>query len=68
MNYRTLTTLASGLALLIVASGMQTSTAQQPAFKRTILQKAGLSVPGREAVTALMGPEGEIGSRDESSA
>ena len=53
MSYRTLTTLASGLALLIVAAGMQTSTAQQPAFNRTVLQRADLSVPGREAVTAL---------------
>ena len=54
MSYRTLTALASGFALLIVAAGMQTtSTAQPPAFKRAVLQKADLSVPGREAVTAM---------------
>ena len=45
-------TLALTLAL-IVAAGLQTSTAQQPALKRTVLQKADLPVPGREAVTAL---------------
>ena len=30
-----------------------TVAAQQPAFKRTVLQQGDLSVPGREAITAL---------------
>ena len=36
-------------AILAIAAG---ATAQQPAFTRTVLQQADLSVPGREAVTA----------------
>jgi quercetin dioxygenase-like cupin family protein len=36
-----------GLAGLVVGVG-----AQQPGFKRTVLQQSALSVPGREAVTA----------------
>jgi quercetin dioxygenase-like cupin family protein len=37
-----------GLAGLVAGLG-----AQQPGFKRTVLQQSKLSVPGREAVTAL---------------
>lgn len=37
-------------ALAAVAGG---AAAQQPAFKRTVLQQADISIPGREAVTAI---------------
>jgi quercetin dioxygenase-like cupin family protein len=38
------------LTLTAVAAGV---SGQQPAFKRTVLQQVDLSVPGREAVTAV---------------
>ena len=41
------------VALFVVASASATAVlAQQPAFKRTVLQTVELSVTGREAVTA----------------
>jgi quercetin dioxygenase-like cupin family protein len=43
------------ITLTVVAlalSGIQ--AAQQPAFKRTVVQQGDISVPGREAVTALI--------------
>ena len=43
---------AAGAALS--AAGLVVGVwAQQPAFKRTVLQQADISVPGREAVTAV---------------
>jgi quercetin dioxygenase-like cupin family protein len=45
----TITIIAIGLATLAGGLG-----AQQPGFKRTVLQQSKLSVPGREAVTALV--------------
>ena len=41
------------LVALIGALGVTALYAQPAAFKRTVLQKGDLSVPGREAVTAL---------------
>jgi len=39
---------------IIVAAGLVAGVwAQQPAFKRTVLQQVDISVPGREAVTAV---------------
>jgi len=38
------------LTLTAIAAGV---AGQQPPFKRTVLQQADLSVPGREAVTAI---------------
>lgn len=46
-------TLASVLVAVVALLGGPASNAQQPAFKRTVLQKGDLSMPGREAVTAL---------------
>lgn len=43
---------AVGAFLVTVAVG--TMSAQQPAFKRTVLQQADLSAPGREAVMAMV--------------
>jgi quercetin dioxygenase-like cupin family protein len=45
---------AAGLALVALTGtlGVQVLNAQQAAFKRTILQRGDISVPGREAVTA----------------
>jgi quercetin dioxygenase-like cupin family protein len=43
---------AGVLVLLIGLLGGHASNAQQAAFKRSILQKGDLSVPGHEAVTA----------------
>jgi quercetin dioxygenase-like cupin family protein len=42
----------SGLTAGLVAAAFVTLAAQQPAFKRTILQQADISAPGREAITA----------------
>ena len=39
------------VAVAIVLTGIV--TAQQPAFKRTVLQQADISVPGREVVSAV---------------
>jgi quercetin dioxygenase-like cupin family protein len=41
---------AVGLALIVVLAGI--IWAQNPAFKRTVVNKADISVPGREAVIA----------------
>ena len=39
---------------MIAATGLVVGVwAQQPAFKRTVLQQVDISVPGREAVTAV---------------
>jgi quercetin dioxygenase-like cupin family protein len=48
--------IAGALIALAVAGGIATVWAQAPAptFKRTVLQQFDLSVPGREAVTALV--------------
>ena len=48
--------LAGALTALAVAAAVTSVLAQQaaPAFKRTVLQQADISVPGREAVTALV--------------
>ena len=40
-------------AIFIVAS-VAAVAAQQPTFKRTVLQQADISIPGREAVTAAV--------------
>jgi quercetin dioxygenase-like cupin family protein len=46
--------LAHAVAGAVAAAGLVASVwAQQPAFKRTMLQQVDISVPGREAVTAL---------------
>jgi quercetin dioxygenase-like cupin family protein len=44
------TTIVIALSLSAIAAGV---TAQQTGFKRTVLQQVDLSVPGREAVTAV---------------
>lgn len=48
MKSATAIVVALGLAGIVAGLG-----AQQPGFKRTVLQESKLSVPGREAVTAL---------------
>src|SRR5712691_10818499 len=50
-------------ATIILAGLVAGVWAQQPAFKRTVLQQADLSIPGREAVTAVVEfhPGEEIG-------
>jgi quercetin dioxygenase-like cupin family protein len=47
------TTVGAGATAALVAIALGTLAAQAPAFKRTVLQQADLSVPGREAVMAL---------------
>jgi len=47
---RTATTIVVTLGLAVLAVGIG---AQQAGFKRTTLQQSALSVPGREAVTAI---------------
>jgi len=44
---------AAALATLAVVGFFVGVWAQQPTFKRTVLQQADISVPGREAVTAV---------------
>lgn len=45
---------ATAVGVAIGAAGVVVSVwAQQPAFKRTVLQQTDISVPGREAVTAV---------------
>jgi len=44
---------AAALATIALAGTVVGVLAQQPAFKRTVLQQADISVPGREAVTAV---------------
>ena len=41
-------------AAIVMAGLVAGVWAQQPAFKRTILQQADLSIPGREVVTAVV--------------
>jgi quercetin dioxygenase-like cupin family protein len=43
-------TIVVAITLTAIAAGV---AAQQPGFKRTVLQQVDLSVPGREAVTAV---------------
>jgi quercetin dioxygenase-like cupin family protein len=47
---RTATVTVAALALAGVVVGL---SAQQPTFKRTVLQQGDISAPGREAVTAV---------------
>ena len=42
------------LAVFALASTIVAISAQQPTFKRTVLQQADISAPGREAVTAVV--------------
>ena len=42
------------LAAAGLVGGVTTVVAQQPTFTRTVLQQADISVPGREAVTAVV--------------
>ena len=42
------------LSAIAVIAAISMAYAQQPAFKRTELQRGDLSVPGREAVTAVV--------------
>ena len=44
---------AAALATIAVVGVVVGVLAQQPTFKRTVLQQADISVPGREAVTAV---------------
>ena len=54
------TTILTALGLLAVAAGLG---AQQAGFTRTVLQQSKLSVPGREAITAIaeFQPGGTVG-------
>ena len=47
------TIIVIALSLSAIAAGPVNSVAQQTGFKRTVLQQVDLSVPGREAVTAI---------------
>ena len=47
-------TIAGAFAACVAVFAMHALYAQQPAFKRTVLQRADLSAPGREGVTALV--------------
>ena len=44
---------ATVIATMLVLAGIVGVGAQTPAFKRTVLQQADISVPGREVVTAV---------------
>ena len=44
---------AAALATIALAGTVVGIWAQQPTFKRTVLQQADISMPGREAVTAV---------------
>ncbi len=46
--------LVAPLVVVLVALGAHSLSAQPAAFKRTVLQKADLSTPGRELVQALV--------------
>jgi len=48
----TRTTIGAVMGVMLTGA-LATVAAQAPAFKRTILQQADLSVPGREVVTAM---------------
>ena len=50
---RAATAIVVTLGLAGIVAGSVVARAQQPGFKRTVLQQQKLSVPGREAVTAL---------------
>ena len=47
-------TVLGGLTALLMMAAIGSLAAQAPAFKRTILQQADLSAPGREAVMAMV--------------
>lgn len=47
-------TIGAGITAALMVAALGTLAAQAPAFKRTILQQADLSVPGREAVMAMV--------------
>src|SRR5260221_12673661 len=57
---RTVTAILITLGLAVVVAGVN---AQQAGFKRTVIQQQKLSVPGREAVTAIaeFQPGGTVG-------
>jgi quercetin dioxygenase-like cupin family protein len=57
---RAVTAVLGTLGLVAMVAGL---SAQQTGFKRTVLQQAKLSVPGREAVTAIaeFQPGGTVG-------
>src|SRR5438552_3674686 len=57
---RTVTAILITLGLAVVVAGVN---AQQAGFKRTVIQQQKLSVPGREAVTAIaeFEPGGTVG-------
>ena len=59
-SVRVSTTILAALGLFAVAAGLG---AQQSGFKRTVIQESKLSVPGREAVTAIaeFQPGGTVG-------
>src|SRR3989454_6349225 len=46
--------LVAPMVVVLVALGAHALSAQPAAFKRTVLQKADLSTPGREVVQALV--------------
>jgi quercetin dioxygenase-like cupin family protein len=50
------------LVALLVFGSVTAALAQQPAFKRTMLQTVDLSIPGREAVTAKAELPGGVSS------
>jgi quercetin dioxygenase-like cupin family protein len=54
---------AAVVATFALASMVTDAGAQQPAFTRTVIQQVDISVPGREAVTALIEfkPGGAVG-------
>jgi len=54
MKKRTARLVAASIAVVLVALGAHALSAQPAAFKRTVLQKADLSTPGREVVQALV--------------
>lgn len=52
MRKRLIRVVVAALAVATIALGVQVPSAQQPALKRTLLQKQDLSVQGREGVMA----------------
>jgi quercetin dioxygenase-like cupin family protein len=54
MRTRAKKLVAASIVLALVALGAHGLSAQPAAFKRTVLQKADLSTPGREVVQALV--------------
>jgi quercetin dioxygenase-like cupin family protein len=54
MRKRTAGLVAASIVVVLMALGVHAPSAQPAAFKRTVLQKADLSTPGREVVQALV--------------